>query len=438
VNSIPSFTPENLPFWDIYVREKNTDVKIGGTMAGEFTAGLSGGQRKLLLFELIYQRTLASKDLLICLDEPFAGVTDDFVPFIIERLKVMSQTHNLLLVTNDHVQTLKDLADNIITVSAIDRKHVKVNTEDGNKRELVIQALSSGEKYVHAKSADDLKFFIDVEIKGSAALKGIAGFTIVSFLLFIVSYWDSKEGSEPLSLVAIQIVAYFCLNPYLLSLVDWRNFMVEEAEALMHSSVRANQILKTCLTTFLLIIISIAAFGTLNLVIDSRMSEAKYFVGMLFDSFSLTIAFMTFGIFTNLPFEAVQIIASMPFLLMIFFSTTFSPGAGVEGVKALRFLFPRFYLWCMTPNVGDLMEGCPDDDMNLFLLVLTGFFILFIFVSVKLLMRLKKQGKNTKEQNSKKKNAETPEFQKLRQELILKHKKEGGVIGFSEGNDSKV
>ena len=31
---------------------------------------------------------------------------------------------------------------------------------------------------------------------------------------------------------------------------------------------------------------------------------------------------------------------------MIFFSTTFSPGSGVAGVKELRYLFARFYLWC--------------------------------------------------------------------------------------------
>ena len=42
-------------------------------MAGEFTAGLSGGQRKLLLFELIYQRTKSQMNLLLILDEPFAG-----------------------------------------------------------------------------------------------------------------------------------------------------------------------------------------------------------------------------------------------------------------------------------------------------------------------------------------------------------------------------
>ena len=33
--------------------------KIGGTMAGEFTAGLSGGQRKMFLFELVRQRNMA-------------------------------------------------------------------------------------------------------------------------------------------------------------------------------------------------------------------------------------------------------------------------------------------------------------------------------------------------------------------------------------------
>jgi len=46
-----------LPYWNIYEKEgKDQTILIGGTMAGEFTAGLSGGQRKILLFELIRQR----------------------------------------------------------------------------------------------------------------------------------------------------------------------------------------------------------------------------------------------------------------------------------------------------------------------------------------------------------------------------------------------
>ena len=82
VNRIPNFDPTMLPFWKLYTEESsdsyNPNILIGGTMAGQFTAGLSGGQRKLLLFELIKQRTCkeGSKDLLIALDEPFAGVTD--------------------------------------------------------------------------------------------------------------------------------------------------------------------------------------------------------------------------------------------------------------------------------------------------------------------------------------------------------------------------
>ena len=76
VTKVPNFDPSSLPYWDIYVKEGTADkIKVGGTMAGEFIAGLSGGQRKLFLFELIYQRTKAQKSLLIVLDEPFAGVT---------------------------------------------------------------------------------------------------------------------------------------------------------------------------------------------------------------------------------------------------------------------------------------------------------------------------------------------------------------------------
>jgi energy-coupling factor transporter ATP-binding protein EcfA2 len=77
VTKIPNFDPTSLPYWDVYVREKKaTTIQVGGTMAGEFTAGLSGGQRKMLLFELIFQRTKNQSELLIVLDEPFAGVTD--------------------------------------------------------------------------------------------------------------------------------------------------------------------------------------------------------------------------------------------------------------------------------------------------------------------------------------------------------------------------
>ena len=42
-----------------------------------------------MLFELIFQRTAEQDNLLVVLDEPFAGVTDDFVPFILGRLNEM-------------------------------------------------------------------------------------------------------------------------------------------------------------------------------------------------------------------------------------------------------------------------------------------------------------------------------------------------------------
>jgi ABC-type Mn2+/Zn2+ transport system ATPase subunit len=108
-------------------------------------AGLSGGQRQLLLFELMYQRTASHSNLLLVLDEPFAGVTDDFVPWIVGRLNEMRRLHNVLLVTNDHVETLKELADNTIIVSAIDRSKVQVNRINDVDREKCILALSVGE-----------------------------------------------------------------------------------------------------------------------------------------------------------------------------------------------------------------------------------------------------------------------------------------------------
>jgi hypothetical protein len=114
------------------------------------------------LFELIYQRTEASSDLLICLDEPFAGVTDDFVPFIVGRLKEMSVNNNILLVTNDHIATLTGMADNTITVSALDRNTVKGNAKGAVDREICLMAVSKGADFEHTTSNADLKFFFDM------------------------------------------------------------------------------------------------------------------------------------------------------------------------------------------------------------------------------------------------------------------------------------
>ena len=109
------------------------------------------------------QRIAGTSGLLICLDEPFAGVTDDFVPFIIERLEEMRAAHNVLLVTNDHVAKLTALADSTITVSAIDRSKVMVNDKI-HDRELVLHAVSSGKRYEHSVGNQDLWFFLDTEV----------------------------------------------------------------------------------------------------------------------------------------------------------------------------------------------------------------------------------------------------------------------------------
>eukprot|EP00522_Entomoneis_paludosa_P002878 CAMPEP_0172468606 /NCGR_PEP_ID=MMETSP1065-20121228/61671_1 /TAXON_ID=265537 /ORGANISM="Amphiprora paludosa, Strain CCMP125" /LENGTH=487 /DNA_ID=CAMNT_0013226029 /DNA_START=17 /DNA_END=1480 /DNA_ORIENTATION=+ len=389
VSKIPKFDPTRLPYWDIYIREEKADsIQVGGTMAGEFTAGLSGGQRKLLLFELICQRTANQSELLIALDEPFAGVTDDFVPYMVERLNELRKRHNIILVTNDHVETLTKMADNTITVSAVDRTKVKVNDMEGVDRQRAIFALSLGDDFEQSSSGEDLKFFFDVEIFANSALVGVTMFSIFSFGLFIASFWDSSEDQAALVLVAGGIIAYFCVNPYLLSLVDWRNAMDEEAEALMHSSRSMNRGLKTCLTLSIVFVISWVEYGVVNAVVDG-LSAIKFWVAMFFDSGSLTFPLICLGIYTSMPFQAVQILGSLPFLLMIFLSTTFSPGSGIPVLKELRYLFARFYFWCMVPEVQDDMEGCPNEDLNVLYMILAALVGIFLFLFVQLIVTIR-------------------------------------------------
>lgn len=398
VSKIPNFDPTRLPYWNIYEKEGKADtIKVGGTMAGEFTAGLSGGQRKLLLFELICQRVKSQSQLLIVLDEPFAGVTDDFVPFIVERLEEMRKNHNVLLVTNDHVETLTSMADNTITVSAIDRSHVRINSREKVDRAKAIAALSVGDNFVYESSGADFKFFLDVELWNNAAILGVAIFTVFAFLMILLTFWNSSEGSAPLVLVATGIIAFFCVNPYLLALVEWRNAMNEEAEALVHSSKGMNKFLKTALTLTLILILALLEYGFVNAVIDG-FGAFKFFAAMLFDNASLTFPLIALGIYTKLPFQAVQILGSFPFLFMIFFSTTFSPGSGIPGLKVLRYLFARYYFWCMVPGLQDAMEGCPADDVTLLYLILSSLLGISVFGIVQVCLKFKKSNTKKKEE----------------------------------------
>mmetsp|Transcript_16799 Transcript_16799/g.36243 ORF Transcript_16799/g.36243 Transcript_16799/m.36243 type:complete len:481 (+) Transcript_16799:147-1589(+) len=419
VSAIPNFDPTELPYWDIYIREgKEKSILVGGTIAGRFMAGLSGGQRKLLLFELIFQRTCAQENLLIVLDEPFAGVTDDFVPYIVERLNKMRIKHNILLCTNDHVEVLTKMSDNTVKVSAIDRSKVKINGKDGVDRELALLNMSVGDEYSHTTNDKDLEFFRRVEFSNHGGLFHVFAFVVVAFGLFLLMFWDSKPGTESLVLIASGLVSFFTVHPYSMQLVDWRNYMVEEAEALLHSSKSMNKFLKTCISIFLVFFVSCVRFWCQDAVIGT-LTSVEFFFGMFFDNFSLVIAMICLGLYTNLSDHEVQILGAMPFLLMIFFSTTFSPGAGVNGLKGLRYLFPRFYLWCMLPagGVRDLMEGCPTEN-TLTYLILSALIVPYLFIVWKVANLLYKTLRSTKIQSSRHGWMKSVEFAELQLELF--------------------
>lgn len=323
----------------------------------------------MLLFELIYQRTAQQKDLLLVFDEPFSGVTDEFVPWLAGRLNDMSQQHNILLVTNDYVNILKELADNTIVVSAMDRTKVRVNGVIDVDREKCILALSVGDQFQYKSTIADLKFFYDVEVSNNGTLIGMAVFATFAFGLFLISFWDSSSINGPLIIVATNIVAYSCLST--VTLVDWRNAISEEADALLHASKATNKALKSLLVFTLILFISLLQWGVVNAVIDGF--EDRYFwVAMFMDIASLSSPYIILGLYTKVTVQTAHTLGSLPFLLMIFFSTTFSPGSGVEGLKGLRYLFTRFYFFCKIPSVANYMEGCPDNDLNILYLMLAS------------------------------------------------------------------
>jgi hypothetical protein len=183
----------------------------------------------------------------------------------------------------------------------------------------------------------------------------VAVYNIFIFALFLVTFWNSIPTQAALIYVASSMVVFFCVNPYLLTLTDWRNFMSEEADALLHSSKTNTKVMKCVLTLMLCFLNTLIEYGCVNCVVDD-FESSSFFVGMLGEVLSFVSPFIFFGLYTKLPFESVQIFSLLPFIFMIFFSTTFSPGSGVNGLKELRYLFVRFYLFCRLPGVQDQME----------------------------------------------------------------------------------
>jgi energy-coupling factor transporter ATP-binding protein EcfA2 len=304
------------------------------------TAGLSGGQRKLLIFELVCQRTKAQSDLLLVFDEPFAGVTDDFVPFVVERLNELRKRHNILLVTNDHLKTLKELANNAIVVSAMDRSKVQVNALSRVDRDKAIRALSVGKDYVGSSSLADLSFFYSVEVATSQSLLIATMCAIGGYALFLLTFWGSKVESGALMIFASAEISVLSINSFLFTLVGWRDCVREEAEALLHSSVASNTSLKCAVSMALLVFVSILQWWALVTVVDG-FDQFTFWIYILVDNAYSAFPFIYLGLYTSVSMVSVEVIGLIPFVAGILFSTALSPGSGVDGLKHLRYLFPR-------------------------------------------------------------------------------------------------
>jgi hypothetical protein len=312
----------------------------------------------------------------------------------------MRKTHNIVLVTNDHVQVLKDMANNTLTVSAIDRSTVRINDLEKVDRRKALAALSVGDRYHYKANMDDLLFFLRVEVFANSSLLGIFGFVVFLFAMYLLTFWNSETESASLIIIAGEILTYFSLNPYLLSAVDWRNYMREEAEALMHASIETNLFLRTFLTLFFGFIIWNLEYFVIQLVADG-LNSIDIWLGLFFDNLSSTLPLIIMGLYTSAPQQEVEIVGAFPFLLMLFLSTAYSPGAGAPVIKELRYIFPKFYFWCFLPVVEDQMEGCPDTRSELLLyMALSSFTFSAIFIGIKIAGDFKERRTTTKRDKS--------------------------------------
>ncbi len=166
---------------------------------------------------------------------------------------------------------------------------------------------------------------------------------------------------------------------------------------------------------FVAIIMVCVQFICIHLVIGT-LTTAQFFFGILFDLLSSITPLIYMGLYTDWTDRSVQFLGQMPFLLMIFFSNAYSPGAGVYGIKELRYLFPKFYLWCMLPEDME-MEGCPEDSILRYL-ILSSFVFPMVFVLLGLVRALSANVHKSKKKSSQLEAIQSVEFATLQLELF--------------------
>ena len=137
---------------------------------------------------------------------------------------------------------------------------------------------------------------------------------------------------------------------------------------------------------------------------------------MLFNNIFQLFALICLGLYTEMPDQRVQILGQVPFLLSIFFSTSYSPGAGIKGAKELKYLFSTFYVWCMLPEMG--MEGCPAERKTLLYLILSSLIVPVLFLLWKLGQALYPRLRQKKTESSLLESMRSVEFVELQLELF--------------------
>ena len=149
------------------------------------------------------------------------------------------------------------------------------------------------------------------------------------------------------------------------------------------------------------------------------LSSWEYYVAIVVDTFTVMLPGVLIEMYTSLTDEECQMLSSLPPLLGIFFSTTLSPGAGIDGLKALRYIFPRFYLWCMLPGgVSEAMEGCPADDKTLMYLIISAMLVPYLFGLFAVAREIHNALKRGKKESSRRSSMHSAEFVKLQLELF--------------------
>lgn len=382
----------------------SSEQKIGGQhMPGLDVKGLSGGQRKLFIVAMInavLERN--NTKMLVVVDEPLAGVTADYCPFITNLVTEWGgKGHKVLVIDNDHHEITTNSGWNRIKVAS--RTMVEYN---GTAYNLPVPMVKKSRRSLPKNLYNDVMLYLRHDMFNMESLNNVrltqAGLLQVFTVPF--TYRPTIDMGAVLMLFAFLFIVMNTNWGFTPGRIVQYNRVQNEAQVGLITDraatvffIMAHDLIMTSLLIIIIMVIQATGFG-----ISRYDTWDLCWAGLLFNM-NFALASM-YPALSGAPFSLCALVQTIVPFMFFFFGGTLSPSYYV-GTKVTFLSAPTAYVQLLTgraafpPNTSLEASALVETVFAVLWLCLDAFFLFLPYLTAasadNRANRSMKQGKGT-------------------------------------------